>query len=801
MADGRGSGILRHLGGGALSRDGGALSDGQLLERFLRDRDELAFEALVRRHGPMVLGVCRRVVGQTCDAEDAFQVTFLTLVHKAASVTPRELVGNWLYGVAYRTALNARRLAARRGAREIQVDQMPEREGVQPELAPDLRPLLDRELSCLPEVYRVPVVLCDLGGKPRQEVARQLRVPEGTVSSRLARGRELLRKRLTRRGLVLTGAALGAALTEVASAAVPPALLRTTLEASALAAAGQAAGAMSAPVACLLRAVLREMAVAKFKAAALVLLVVSLVGLAAGVTVRQAWPRNPPGEPVTAVAHAPAPPVEEQRLPEFVRVADFYRDGWVNLDGFVHANGALFFTVSNGDNGQLWKCAATPDGVKTTQLTNFRPNGAGSKTTPRLLTSVNGTLFFVSRDGNRGWELWKSDGTPDGTVPLKDLNPPPERGTAICMGLMSAGKTLFFVAHDGDRLALWKSDGTAQGTKLVKHVDACAAAASFPNRAWADVNGTLYFTAYDAAYVPALWKSDGTPDGTVMVKKTGGGPYPNAGPCMLTNVNGTLFFTAEDGVHGRELWKSDGTAAGTRMVKDINPGRAGGFPNEEFGNLVNVNGTLLFMADDGVHGLELWKSDGTEEGTVIVKDINPGPASSVEWRRPGETAPPGLGQPVHPGNNVRRMRLGEETVAVVNGTLFFMADDGVHGFELWKSDGTAAGTRLVKDIAPGDKDGDPTQLTVVNGTLYFQAGDGVRHKQLWKSDGTEAGTVPVKDFVPDGVKLKPNDNPMGRMTVGGAGLFFTATCWGPDVRYPGSRLDLWYMTAPRRGHN
>src|SRR5262249_32184971 len=154
------SSFLRQLGGGALSRDGGALTDGQLLEHFLRDRDELAFEALVRRHGPMVLGVCRRVVGNTHDAEDAFQATFLALVHKAPAVVPRELVGHWLYGVAYRTALNARRLAARRGARELQVDKMPEREVTEPQPSPDLRPLLDRELSRLPEVYRVPVVLC-----------------------------------------------------------------------------------------------------------------------------------------------------------------------------------------------------------------------------------------------------------------------------------------------------------------------------------------------------------------------------------------------------------------------------------------------------------------------------------------------------------------------------------------------------------------------------------------------------------------------------------------------------------------
>jgi len=415
------------------------------------------------------------------------------------------------------------------------------------------------------------------------------------------------------------------------------------------------------------------------------------------------------------------------------------------------------------------------------------------------LTGANGSLFFVCKDIDRGWELWKSDGTPDGTVPFKDINPPSGQAGLPCWGLMSAGKTLFFMAHDGARgFALWKTDGTKAGTVLVKHVNACAAATSYSQRAWADVNGTLFFTAFDASFVPALWKSDGTAEGTVLVKDTGGGRYPNVGPCMLTNVNGTLFFTADDGAHGRELWKSDGTAAGTRMVKDINPGRAGGFPEAWMGNLVNVNGTLLFAADDGAHGLELWKSDGTEEGTVMVKDINPGPASSVEWKRPGDTAPPGLGKPRHPGSTVQRQGLAAETMAVVNGTLFFVADDGVHGYEVWKSDGTPAGTVLVKAIAPGDKGADPMWLTNVNGTLYFQAGDGVGYKKVWKSDGTKAGTVPVKDFVPASVEPVPNGGSMGPLTAAGGGLFLTAARWAPDEFYRGRRVDLWYMPAPQR---
>ena len=154
-------------------------------------KDEAAFEALVRRHGPMVLGVCRRVLRNHHDAEDAFQATFLVLVRKAASIVPREMVANWLYGVAYRTALKARSMIARQRVRERQVTEMPEPEAAEPDDCwRDLQPLLDQELSRLPDKYRVPIVLCDLEGKTGKEAARQLGWPEGTVASRLARGRD-----------------------------------------------------------------------------------------------------------------------------------------------------------------------------------------------------------------------------------------------------------------------------------------------------------------------------------------------------------------------------------------------------------------------------------------------------------------------------------------------------------------------------------------------------------------------------------------------------------------------------------
>src|SRR5581483_9321050 len=171
-------------------REGGAgPTDAELLERFLASRDETAFEALVRRHGPMVLGVCRRILRDSHDAEDAFQATFLVLVRKAASVVPREQLGNWLYGVAYRTALKARTARARRRRHERRAHALPAAAPAGESL--DLRPLLDQHLERLPAAYRAAVVLCDLEGRTKREAARQLGVPEGTLSSRLARGRAL----------------------------------------------------------------------------------------------------------------------------------------------------------------------------------------------------------------------------------------------------------------------------------------------------------------------------------------------------------------------------------------------------------------------------------------------------------------------------------------------------------------------------------------------------------------------------------------------------------------------------------
>ena len=325
--------------------------------------------------------------------------------------------------------------------------------------------------------------------------------------------------------------------------------------------------------------------------------------------------------------------------------------------------------------------------------------------------------------------------------------------------------TLFFDATDGTTgEALWKSDGTDAGTVLVKDI--------FPGGAsglkeFVNVNGTLFFQANDGTHGYELWKSDGTAAGTVMVKDI----YPGSTSSILkvgTSYNGSVYFSASDGTaNGYELWKSDGTSAGTVMVRDINPGAGHGGPS----NLVVSNGTLFFSATTVANGNELWKSDGTTTGTVLVKDIytgtgNSGPANLIDvngtlfftvtasivngttllgyqlWKTDGTAAGTVLVK-----GNIYSTPPAPAWFTNVNGTLFFSALTGANGNELWKSDGTTAGTVLVGDNLAASSS--PAYLTNVNGTVFFQRyADATIGYELWKSDGTDAGTVMVRDIYP-----------------------------------------------------
>lgn len=308
--------VLRHLQKAALLPSGAGLTDGQLLERFLSQRDEAAFEALVRRHGPMVMGVCKRVIGNLHDAEDAFQASFLVLARKAASVSPREAVGNWLYGVAYRTARRANAVGARRRAHEKQVKDMPQPTTEAPDPLRELEPLLDQELSRLPDKYRLPLVLCELEGRPRKDVARQLKLPEGTLSSRLATARKMLAARLARHGQALSGGLLATLLSQSAvSASVPSALVTSTAKAASVFAAGQVApaGVVSAKVVALTKGVLNTMLLTKLKIATAVVLMVGLLGGGASVLAPALWGK---GQARAMDATPGEPQVKEQGNPE-----------------------------------------------------------------------------------------------------------------------------------------------------------------------------------------------------------------------------------------------------------------------------------------------------------------------------------------------------------------------------------------------------------------------------------------------------------------------------------------------------
>lgn len=300
-------------------------SDADLLDRFITDRDGPAFAALVRRHGPMVLAVCRRVLRHRQDAEDAFQATFLVLARRAETVKPRSLLGNWLYGVAYRTALGARRAATARRAWETRVATMRTAEAAP---APDeghaaeLREVLDRELAALPDVYRAALVACGLEGLDRRDAAVRLGWTEGTLSSRLARARALLARRLARYGLAIPAAGLA---TVAGPEVVANTLAEPTVRLATLVATGEAM--VAAPVAALMEQTMRTMLLLKFKSLA----AAAVVGCAVVVTALAGWRADAAGNSDPAQPEAPkaveapkraAPNSDKERIAELEQERD-----------------------------------------------------------------------------------------------------------------------------------------------------------------------------------------------------------------------------------------------------------------------------------------------------------------------------------------------------------------------------------------------------------------------------------------------------------------------------------------------
>jgi RNA polymerase sigma factor (sigma-70 family) len=301
MPTNAGNRVIQHLRRVALQQDAASFSDGELLEQYVAWRDEAAFEALLRRHGPMVLAVCRRVLCNEADAEDAFQATFLVLVRKAASIQSRAAVSNWLYGVASNVALKAKAMNRKRREKESAITPAPP-SGFGAESVHEVQALLDSELRQLPDKYRVPLVLCDLEGKTIKEAASHLGWPQGTVATRVTRGRALLARRLAKRGVLLSGGALAAVLSQgTASASLPPALVSSTVKAAGVLAASPAAppGVISPRVAALTEGVVRAMVPTRMKLVAALALLATAFATGAGALVLLPSATSQPG-PKTA---------------------------------------------------------------------------------------------------------------------------------------------------------------------------------------------------------------------------------------------------------------------------------------------------------------------------------------------------------------------------------------------------------------------------------------------------------------------------------------------------------------------
>src|SRR5262245_55101973 len=346
---------LRTLGAQGADR----LDDGELLERFRARRDEAAFADLLQRDGPMVLGVGRRLLGEPADADDAFQATFLVLVRHARAVRKRASVASWLYGVAYRTALKARarRTAWRR--RQRPAPTMQPQEPADDLVWRDLRPLLDEEVARLPDKYRAPLLLCDVEGLTYEEAARRLGCTRGALSARLTRARELLRGRLTRRGVTMTAAVLGAALGQHARAAVPAALATATLRAGSLTVAGQAAGVLPAEILSLTEEVVQAMKTRFTLALALLM----ALGIAAGAPALM-WlapgAKAPEGPPPVAPPRQAGVDLHGDALPKGA-VARFGSPRFRHA-GTVHAlsfsgDGKVLASAGHDNAVRLWEAA------------------------------------------------------------------------------------------------------------------------------------------------------------------------------------------------------------------------------------------------------------------------------------------------------------------------------------------------------------------------------------------------------------------------------------------------------------
>ncbi|WZO98582.1 FG-GAP-like repeat-containing protein [Isosphaeraceae bacterium EP7] len=459
---------------------------------------------------------------------------------------------------------------------------------------------------------------------------------------------------------------------------------------------------------------------------------------------------------------------------------------------------SLFFSASEPTSRSLWKTDGTNAGtLRVATLYNNAPPPGTMIPAAETWTSIGDTLYFTSYDPNIGpprysFGLYKSDGTEAGTVRVKTFSPPTDlSGNVLSFSHLATFKGSVYFVAGGDRSVngLWKSDGTEAGTarlSAIMPVSGATGWAAPPE--FVALGDSLFFPATDFD-ITHLWKTDGTEAGTVPVSIGDGSP---AYPRSLTQVGSSIYFVASSSISyyhdsNAELWKTDGTAAGTSIVKEINP--TGDAFSLKFGpndpiqfdpSFAVVGRSVYFDANDGTHGITLFKTDGTAEGTELVYQTQTGTGSSNPvnavalgqytlflspigglWRTDG--TPLGTKQVTS-----RVTPIGP--LIAFKGRAYFAGGDLEHGTEIWSTDGTDAGTSIIRDIFPGVNYSTPGNLTVGGTLLYFTITDPDVGQQLYKTDGTAQGTSVVKVIR----SLRPEGSSISKLAFLNGLLYFTA---------------------------
>jgi ELWxxDGT repeat protein len=531
-----------------------------------------------------------------------------------------------------------------------------------------------------------------------------------------------------------------------------------------------------------------------------------------------------PGTFAPVKAQEPAPAAAGDPQPELLKdiyTANASSDPW----NFAAADDLLFFTGTDPEHGaEPWVSDGTSGGTR--MVADLVPGEMGSS--PFLFTSFDGQMFFTSEQENSKG-LWITDGTLDGTSNIYPSNQP-------VIWMTPNGGWLYFSLEG--KIIRYGGAGntfeviTSSNLSVQRYIN------SYNHSPI--INGVLFFLAYDSATGTELWGLDLNTLVSTRVMDIYPGVDPVSGmvnssnPTDLTVVGNTLFFTAVDGTHGSELWASDGTPAGTRLVRDIMPGTV----DWGYYNLTAVGGWLYFTVDDGIHGRELWRSDGTSANTELVADLAPGEVSGVALFPDkitsisgSEVLIPACNAAAGAGNGVELWKIpvtaagvaaspvmleiepgpgsSHPTWMVQNGEkIYFAAYDSAGGLELWRSDGTPAGTERVADSIPGADGSSPTYLAVWNSNLVYNACDEDHGCELWMSDGTSGGTHMIVDAAVGTLPYgsEPSDGVI--TNVGGKNIrYFSAAdalhgqkLWRTDGTAEGTWLVKGYSPWEQRGH-